>query len=44
MYLNLLMPAAGATDEGGICELEDGIIKTVVKISLDVNCDADVVD
>ena len=39
------MPAAGAIDEGGICELGDGIIvETVVKISSDINGDADVVD
>ena len=45
MYLNLLMPGAGAIDEGEICELEDGIIvETVVKNSSDINCDADVVD
>ena len=45
MYLNLLMPAAGATDEGGICELEDGtIVETVLKISSDIKCDADIVD
>ena len=39
------MPAAGAIDEGGICEREDGIIvETVVKFSSDIDGDADVVD
>ena len=39
------MPAAGAKDEGGICELEDGIIvETDLKNSSDINCDADIVD
>ena len=38
------MPAAGATDEGRICELEDGIIvETVVKISSDIDGDANVI-
>ena len=39
------MPAAGAKDEGRICELEDGIIvETDLKNSSDINCDADIVD
>ena len=39
------MSAASATDEGRICELEDGIIvETVVKNSSGINCDSDVID